>query len=157
LKAAANDDAAVATLRQFNDAMLHVLRVRMTEGQILSDSSRLHDYLHARLAYAQTERLLGLFLDSAKRLICEEVISEGTVDRTCAYPREVLRRAIECGATALILVHNHPAGLLRPSEADRSITSRIAVLARALDIDLIDHLIVTPLGFFSFRREGLLP
>ncbi len=136
--------------------MLHVLRVRLAEREVISDSEVLHDYLRAKLAYAPTERLRGLFLDSDKRLIKDELITEGTVDRACAYPREILRRAIEFGATAIVLVHNHPGGRPHPSAADQELTDRIAFLAGALEIELIDHLIVTSAGLFSFRREGLL-
>lgn len=156
LQVAGGDETVVAELRRCSDLISHVLLSRLPDGPLVADCERMHDYLRAKLAYSPVEQFRVLYLDVAKRLIRDDLLSVGTVDRVTVHPREIIRRAIDLGATALILVHNHPGGSLRPSRSDATLTARVAIVARELDIEVIDHLIVSTGGVASLRRLGMM-
>ncbi|WP_108458940.1 RadC family protein [Devosia naphthalenivorans] len=122
---------------------------------ILSSWTQLIDYCRAQMAYESIEQFRILFLDKKNRLIADEVQQTGTVDHTPVYPREVIKRALELSATALILVHNHPSGDPSPSSADVRMTREIADTAKPLGITLHDHLIVGKSGHASLRSLKL--
>ena len=150
------DGGAVRHLGVIRDAMLHALRTDAFAGPRLADSQSLIDYLFLDMAHLPTERLRVLFLNAANRLLYDETVADGSVSETPIYPREIVRRALETGATALILAHNHPSGDPRPSRGDIEATRRVAEAARALDIRIHDHVIVARSGWTSFRALGLL-
>ena len=113
------------------------------------------------MAFADKEQLRVLFLDKRNRLIADEQLQQGTVDHTPVYPREVVKRALELSATAVILVHNHPSGDPAPSQSDHSLTRRLAEAAELLQIKLLDHVIIgAPAegrpAYFSFKEAGVL-
>ena len=114
------------------------------------------------MAHEKREHFRLLFLNKKNELIADEIQQSGTVDHTPAYPREIMKRALELGATALILVHNHPSGDPLPSQADIDLTRRLNEASRQLGLRLQDHLIIGlprhpgDRGFFSFREGGLL-
>jgi DNA repair protein RadC len=114
------------------------------------------DYCHTVMAHRDTEQFRILFLDRKNILIADEAQAEGTVDHVPVYPREVVKRALELNASALILVHNHPSGDPTPSEADIDMTRQINDAAHALGISLHDHLVIGRSRELSFRAEGLL-
>lgn len=136
--------------------MLHSLRTQLGQTPILSTSEALTNYLFASMAYNAIEHLRVLFLNSTNRLLRDEVMARGTVNQAPLYPREILKRALELGATALIVVHNHPSGDPTPCQADVKATAHLAAAARALDIAVHDHLIVARTGWRSLRAEGLI-
>src|SRR4051812_45784873 len=138
------------------DAMLHALRTEAFARPTLDDSQKPIDYLSLDMALLPTERLRVLFLNTSNRLLYDETLSEGSVSEAPVYPREIMRRALEVGATALILAHNHPSGDPTPSRGDIETTRRIADAGRALDICIHDHVIVARSGWSSFRAMGLL-
>ena len=113
-------------------------------------------YLGAVLSREPTEQFRVLFLDTRNRLLADEAQSRGTVNHTPVYPREVVKRALELHATALILVHNHPSGDPAPSRDDIDMTRAIVRAAEALQVVLHDHVVVGNGRWFSFRKEGLL-
>jgi len=125
-------------------------------GPIFSSSQSLIAYLFAEMAHLPTERLRVLFLNARNRLLCDETMAEGSVSEAPIYPREIMRRSLEVGATALILAHNHPSGDPRPSHGDMEATRRIVEAGRALDITLHDHVIIARSDWISFRALGLL-
>jgi DNA repair protein RadC len=135
---------------------LQALRGPLIERPILSSSQTLQSYLHGRLAHQPHECLHVLYLDSRNHLLRDETAATGSVTEVTLHPRTILQRALEVGATALILVHNHPSGDPEPSAADRSATHRLAAAASSLDILIHDHLIVARQGTMSFRAAGLL-
>jgi DNA repair protein RadC len=108
------------------------------------------------MAYLPTERLRVMFLNTDNRLIYDETMAEGSVNETPIYPREIMRRSLEVGATALILAHNHPSGDPSPSQGDIDATRRVAAAGNALGIAIHDHVIVARSGWTSFRALGLL-
>ena len=146
----------VLFLGQLRAAMLHALRRVALERPVISTAQALHDYLHFKIAHAPAEELWVLFLDSRNHLLSEEAMGFGTIDEAPVYPREIIRRALEVGATALILAHNHPSGDASPSSADVRITTRLAIAANELNIIVHDHLIVARSGTASFRAMGFL-
>lgn len=108
------------------------------------------------MSHLETEQFRVLFLDRKNVLITDEEQAKGTVDHVPVYPREVVKRALELNASALILVHNHPSGDPTPSEADIAMTRQIEAAAQALSITIHDHLIIGRSAEFSFRSEGHL-
>lgn len=150
------DGAVVDFLIAMRVAMLHSLRTRLGQSPILSTSEALTNYLFAAMAYNTVEHLRVLFLNSTNRLLRDEVMARGTVNQAPLYPREILKRALEVGATALIVVHNHPSGDPTPCQADVKATAHLVAAARTLDIAVHDHLIVARTGWRSLRAEGLI-
>jgi DNA repair protein RadC len=114
-------------------------------------------YLRAEIGGGTTERFLILCLNASGRIVHTRTMAEGTVDAAHVYPREVLKEAIGCGASALILVHNHPSGTLRASEQDLRLTRTLTDLCSQVGISLHDHLIVTRSGAYSIRLQAPLP
>lgn len=134
---------------------------RVTKGAVgkrpvLSSWATVIDYCRTAMAFAEKESFRVLFLDKRNGLIADEVLHTGTIDHTPVYPREVVKRALEHSATALILVHNHPSGDPTPSAADIRMTKEIADVAKPLGIALHDHIIVGKDGHVSFRGLQLL-
>jgi DNA repair protein RadC len=149
-------DGAVAALKVVHAASLRLLKAEVRDQPVLSSWDRLLAYLHAALAREPVEQVRVIFLDNRNRLIADEQQSRGTVNHTPLYPREVVKRALELQAAALILVHNHPSGDPTPSRADIEMTREVAAAAKALGLALHDHVIVGMGRWLSFRQEGLL-
>lgn len=131
-------------------------RSQVMHREVLGSWSKVIDYCTAAMAYETREQFRILFLDKKNRLIADEVQQQGTVDHTPVYPREVMRRALELSATAIILVHNHPSGDPTPSRADIEMTKVLVEAAKALGITVHDHVIVGKEGCTSFRGLKLI-
>jgi DNA repair protein RadC len=138
------------------EAMTVALKRRAEERPVFASYAAVVDYLHAGMAQLRHEEFRVLFLNGRNVLIHDEVMFRGTVGRVAVYPREIIVRALETGASALILVHNHPAGLAEPSREDIQITQRIQSACREVDIILHDHLIMSSSGHQSMRAKNLL-
>jgi DNA repair protein RadC len=151
-----NERKVLAWLATLRSAMLHALRREALQGPVLGDSKAVMDYLFAAMAHAPVEQLRVLYLNTRNRLLFDEIVAEGSVNIAPIYPREIVRRSLEVGATALILAHNHPSGDPRPSEEDVRVTRRVAAAAGALDIKLHDHVIVARSGWISLTAAGYL-
>ncbi len=149
-------EASAAALKLVQAAAIRLARAELASGPVLSDWKALTGYLTAVMAREQVEQVRVLYLDSRNRLLADEAQSRGTVNHTPVYPREVVRRALELQATALILSHNHPSGDPQPSPDDIAMTRQIVQAARTLSITVHDHVVVGAGAWFSFRQEGLL-
>jgi DNA repair protein RadC len=149
-------DSGPAALKLVQAAALRLARAELVDRPLLNNWDRLMAYLNAALAREQVEQFRVLFLDTRNRLLGDEAQARGTVNHTPVYPREVVRRALELQATALILVHNHPSGDPTPSRDDIDMTREVKQAAQALAIVLHDHVIVGNGRWLSFRQEGLL-
>ena len=149
-------EAVAAQLKIVEAAALRLAKTRLLGRPALSSWAALIDYCAAAMARSQTEEFRVLFLDRKNMLIADEVQSSGTVDHTPVYPREIVKRALELAASAVILVHNHPSGDPAPSRADITMTRDVADAARALGIVVHDHVIVGRNGHASFKALGLL-
>lgn len=133
------------------------LRAQMIGKNYVRDPSAVVDYLYASLRDRKTEVFKVLFLDKGNGILGEEDLFFGTVDEAAVHPREVVRRALEMHATAVILVHNHPSGRIQPSQEDKAVTRKIQEACAAIGIRLLDHLIIGDNAFFSFQEHQLLP
>lgn len=148
---------AVANHLKIVEAAAHRLAKTSVIGRpALSSWSALLDYCTTTMARAQTEEFRILFLDRKNVLIADEVQARGTVDHTPVYPREIVKRALELSASAIILVHNHPSGDPTPSKADILMTREIVAAAKALGLAVHDHLVIGRSGHASFKSLGLL-
>lgn len=148
--------SAASMLTVTMEAARRTAREHAAEGPLLSSWTKLIAYLRVAMGHGRTEEFRILFLDSKNRLIRDEVFSRGTVNQTAVYPREVVRRAIEVGSTAIIMAHNHPSGDPTPSRADIAITKEVRDAGELLGIALHDHVVITKAGHGSFRSMGLL-
>lgn len=158
---------ALKQVRGISEASIGALKIaalaarRMARGEVrrkpvLGSWQALLDYLAIDMANLTVERVRVLYLNTRNQLILDHELGEGTVDEAAIYPREVIRRGLDIGATALILVHNHPSGNPEPSRADIQITQRIAEAGRLLGITVHDHVIVGREGHVSLRAKGLV-
>lgn len=136
--------------------LLRASRATVRRAPILTSWSALLDYVRLELAHEPREQFRVLFLDRKNQLIADEQMGAGTVDHAPVYPREVMRRALELSASALILVHNHPSGDPKPSMADVTMTRDVVNAAKALGLSVHDHLVIGREGVASFKSLGLL-
>jgi DNA repair protein RadC len=148
--------AIARDLEVLHELQLRALRAPLRILPVLSDRPAVADYLQVLLAAERREQLWVLFLDKALRLVRDERMGVGTVDHVPIYPREILRRALETGASEIILAHNHPAGLLQPSAADIEATRQLVTAGHVLRVAVHDHLLVAGRAVLSFRAQGLL-
>ena len=149
-------DAAVATIKTVQAAAVRLARNQILDQPVLANWNKMLAYCRAAMAHEKNEQFRVLFLNRRNVLIADEVQQKGTVDHTPVYPREVVKRALELGATAIIMAHNHPSGDPKPSKADIDMTHEVAEAGEKLGIVLHDHLIVTRDGHASFKEMGLL-
>lgn len=149
-------DTSTAALKIVQAAALRLLSEPAREQPVLASWQSLLDYLRADMAHLTIERVRTLYLNSKNMLIRDEVTSEGSVDQAAIYTREVIRRAMDLGATALILVHNHPSGDSAPSRQDIAQTRDIINAAKGFGISVHDHIIIGKDGFSSMRSAGLI-
>lgn len=149
-------DTSVAAIRIVQATALRLLRVEASSRPVLASWQALLDYLHADMAHRTNERVRVLHLNARNTLIRDEVMSDGSIDEAALYVREVIRRAIDLGSAAIILVHNHPSGDPAPSRADIDITRRVAEAGKRMGIALHDHVIIAASGHSSLRAMGLL-
>lgn len=147
---------SITALKVVQAASHRALKQEIMQKPILNNWARLLEYCGATMAHEQREHFRILFLNKKNELIADEIQGSGTVDHTPAYPREIMKRALELGATALILVHNHPSGDPKPSTADIEMTNMIVAAANPFSIVIHDHLIVSKNGTSSFKTMGLL-
>jgi DNA repair protein RadC len=149
-------ESVAAQLKIIEAAAHRLAKTRVINRPALSSWAALLDYCTAAMARGAKEEFRVLFLDRKNVLIADEVQSRGTIDHTPVYPREIVKRALELGATAIILVHNHPSGDPTPSKADIDMTRDIAKAALALGITVHDHLVIGRKGHASFKSLNLL-
>lgn len=133
-----------------------MIKQELMQKPVLNNWTRLIDYCHMTMAHETKEHFRILFLNKKNEMIADEIQGSGTVDHTPAYPREIMKRSLELGATALILMHNHPSGDPKPSAADIEMTNLIIDAAKPFDITIHDHVIIARNGHLSFRNEGLI-
>jgi len=149
-------EAAFITFKTVREAALRLAQGGVMNKPVLTSWQALLDYLRAGMAFEKTEQFRILYLNRKNALIADEVQQKGTVDHTPVYPREVVKRALELGATALIMVHNHPSGDPTPSEDDIEMTREVREAGEKLGITLHDHVIISKNGHNSFKSLGLL-
>ena len=148
---------SVATeIKIVNAAAMRLLRGEVLNRPVLNTWNAILDYVRAAMAFSDNEQFRILFLDKKNQLVADEVQQQGTVDHTPVYTREVIKRALELAASAIVLVHNHPSGDPTPSLADIEMTKKIVDAGQRLGLVVHDHVIVGRKGHFSFRSNGLI-
>jgi len=149
-------EGAVAALKIAEAAALRLLRSKVSEKPVLNSWQALIDYLHADMAHRMIERVRVLHLNSRNVLIRDELVAEGSIDQAAVYVREIIRRAIDFGSAAIILVHNHPSGDPSPSKQDIALTREVVQAGKPLGISVHDHIVIGLKGHSSMRAMGLL-
>lgn len=149
-------EGAIACLKAVRIAAQRMLREEIKERPIIQSWTSLLDYCRSTMGEEKIEQFRILFLNHKNTLITDEVQQTGTVNHTPVYPREVVKRALELGASALILCHNHPSGDPTPSKPDIDMTNQIQTACAAVGIEIHDHLIITQSEHYSFKSHGLL-
>jgi DNA repair protein RadC len=149
-------DATIVALKSVQAAALRLSQGQVMNKPVLAGWTALMDYCRASMAYHPNEHFKVLFLDGKNVLIADEIQQSGTIDHTPVYPREVVKRALELGASAIIMVHNHPSGDPTPSRADIEMTRQVQEAGEKLGVILHDHLIIGRFGDTSFKSMGLI-
>ncbi len=149
-------EAAIVALKTAQAAALKLMRQEIMERPILSSWDQVLAYCRASMGYGPTERFRILFLNRKNVLIADEEQQRGTVDHTPVYPREVVKRALELGASAIVMVHNHPSGDPTPSQADIEMTRQVRDAGKAVGVALHDHVVVGREGYASLKSMGLI-
>jgi DNA repair protein RadC len=149
-------ETSAAALKIVALAARRLARSAVRERPVIGSWQALIDYLTIDMAHLTVERVRVLYLNSQNLLIHDEHVCDGSIDEAAIHPREVIRRALDLGASALIVVHNHPSGSPEPSRADIEITNRIAEAGRLLGISVHDHVIIGREGHASLKAKGLI-
>lgn len=149
-------EASITEFKLVQAAALRLMQAEIKDKPVIGSWSKLIDYCTAAMAYQSKEQFRVLYLNRKNVLIEDEVLQEGTIDHTPVYPREVVKRALELGASSMILVHNHPSGDVTPSQADIDMTRKIVEAAKSLNINVHDHLIIGKDQHASFKALKLL-
>lgn len=149
-------ETTVAMFKIIKLSMTKALKDKVQEGSIISNWQELINYCQLNIGNKQTEEFHVLYLDTKCQLIKDETHSTGTINTSSVYPREILKRVLDIGASSIIIVHNHPTGDTAPSNADINITRKIKESLKTIDVPLHDHLIVGKGNYFSFKSLGLL-
>lgn len=156
IRALDGDAASVAQLSAFKMAIVAALQSHLSERPLLNNWSTVLDYLRFHCGHAKVEHFRLLLLDTKLRLIRDDLMGEGTIDEAPVYVREVMHRALDAGAASILLVHNHPSGDCTPSRSDINLTRRIIDAGKALNVGVIDHVIISASSHASLRSLGLL-
>ncbi len=135
----------------------YVKRFTITAGEPVRDAKAAADHFRAYFSNAaKREKFIVLFLDSQHHVLATEILFEGSLNTSAVYPREVVTRVIEIGCAAVILAHNHPSGVIDPSSSDRAVTKKLQTALTAIDVDVLDHIIVGGSDYFSFSDHHML-
>lgn len=149
-------DTSVAAIKIVQATLLRMLQNEVAAQPVLNSWQALLDYLRADMAFLTIERVRVLHLNSRNMLIRDDHMADGSVDQAAIYVREVLKRAMDLGSAALILVHNHPSGSPEPSKQDIDVTRQIIEAGKRLGVSVHDHIIIGSQGHVSLRAKGLL-
>lgn len=149
-------DATIAALKTIRVAAQRLLKSEIGDQPVIQSWSALMDYCKLVMGQNKIEEFRVLFLNHRHALIADEVMQRGTINHTPVYPREIVKRALEHSAAAVILLHNHPSGECTPSKADIDITQKIVEAARTVNVTVHDHVIITESGHYSFKSFGLI-
>ncbi len=150
-------EAAIACIKVAENLSQRIIKEEITEGKTVIQSWKaLLDYCRTTMRHVKIEQFRVFFLNQKNQLIADELQQQGTVDHTSVYPREVVKRALELGASSIILAHNHPSGDPTPSRADIDITRQIVQAAAHLGLNVHDHLIIAGNKHYSFKTHGLI-
>ncbi|WMT84708.1 DNA repair protein RadC [Wolbachia endosymbiont of Listronotus oregonensis] len=148
-------DSAVAAIECVKQAPKRALREDLKKGPVMDNYAKLVEYIRVNIGLSAKEAAMIIYLDKQYHLI-EDEVHMGTIDEVYIYEREVIKKALTIEAKSIILSHNHPEGRLKPSDEDEAVTKDLAKACQTIGIRLLDHIIITSVGYFSFKEQGLL-
>ncbi|WP_319371076.1 DNA repair protein RadC [uncultured Ilyobacter sp.] len=151
-------EASVVFLKLISEISKDIFKSTYSKRDVttISGTRELLAFLRSEIGFSPIEEFKVIFLDTANNLLCEETLFKGTIDRSGVYPRNIVEKVIKHGAKSVIFAHNHPSGNLRPSEADIDFTNKITQVLNAIEIRVLDHMIITRDSYFSFLEKGLI-
>ncbi len=151
-------DGSVVFLKLISEAAKDIFKSGYSKRSVMTISGTrdLLSFLKNDIGFSSVEEFKVIFLDTANNLICEETLFRGTIDRSGIYPRNIVEKIMKYGAKSVIFAHNHPSGNLKPSKADIDFTRKISEILHALEIRVLDHMIITRDSYFSFLEKGLI-
>lgn len=149
-------DNTAALIAAIRSSALRLAKSQFSSGSVIKDWKALIEYCKIDMGQKKSECLRIIFLDTRNQLIKDEILQKGSISQTPVYPREIAKRALELGASSIVMVHNHPACDMRPSKSDIQMTNAVQNALAALNINLIDHLIISKSGHLSFKDCGFL-
>lgn len=149
-------ETTIGMLKAVLEASCRLIKEEASSQPVLHSWQAVIDYCRARMSHLSIEQFRLLFLDQKNKIIADEIQQQGTINTTPVFPREVVKRTLELGATSLIMVHNHPSGDPTPSQADIDITRKIIKAAKELEINVLDHLIIGRFGHVSLKEKKLI-
>jgi DNA repair protein RadC len=149
-------ESSIVALKAVHEVACRFVKEEAMTQPVLHSWQGVIDYCRGRMSHLTIEQFRLLFLDQKNKIIADEVQQQGSIDRTPIFPREVVKRSLELGATSLIMVHNHPSGDPTPSKADVEITRKVIKAAKELNIEVLDHLIIGRFGHVSLREKQLI-
>jgi DNA repair protein RadC len=149
-------ETSAAAMRIVAVAARRLARTVVREQPVLSNWQALLDYLHIDMAHLNVERVRVLYLNTQNMLILDHLVADGTLDESPIYTREVVKKGLDVGAAAMILVHNHPSGSPKPSRADIQVTHKITEAARLMGMSVHDHIVIGREGYTSLKAQGLI-
>ncbi len=130
--------------------------IQVHNETVIDSPEKIAEWLKAEIGASMQEQFMAVYLDTGHHIIASRTLFVGTIDTSLVYPREIFRYALLCSSTDIMLVHNHPGGSLQPSMNDIDLTGRLIKAGRLMGVHVLDHIIVTQTGFFSFAREQLI-
>ncbi|WP_168464812.1 JAB domain-containing protein [Wolbachia endosymbiont of Ctenocephalides felis wCfeT] len=149
------NNSAVASIMCVRETIERMLRKDLEELPIVENQKKLIEYLKITIAQSNRESIRVIYFDKKSRII-DEYIQEGTLDKVSLHPREIMKRGLLVEASAMVIAHNHPGGEAKPSQHDKSLTKILGLACSSMEIELIDHIIVTEKNYFSFAENQLL-
>ena len=149
-------EATIAVIKAVHEIACRFIKEEVISQPVFQSWQAVIDYCRARMSHLTVEQFRLLFLDQKNKIIADEIQQQGTISSTPIFPREVVKRTLELGASSLIMVHNHPSGDPTPSQADIDITRRVIKAAKELEIQVLDHLIIGRFGHISLREKKLI-
>lgn len=152
-------ESSLALLKAVKEAALRLQwqNLNAADAPVLNNWDLVLDYCRSKIGYSTVEQFMVVYLNSKLRLIGEDIEQRGSLNQVSIHPREIIKAAIDRGAGAIVLVHNHPSGVVKPSGQDIALTQMIYEAGRLVDVDVLDHLIVSKDNVYSFAKEGLIP
>ena len=152
-------ESSLALLKAVKEAALRLQwqNLNAADVPVLNNWDLVLDYCRSKIGYSKVEQFMVVYLNAKLRLIGEDIEQRGSLNQVSIHPREVIKAAIDRGAGAIVLVHNHPSGVVKPSGQDIALTQMIYEAGRLVDVDVLDHLIVSKDNVYSFAKEGLIP
>ena len=152
-------ESSLALLKAVKEAALRLQwqNLNAADAPVLNNWDLVLDYCRSKIGYSKVEQFMVIYLNAKLRLIGEDIEQRGSLNQVSIHPREIIKAAIDRGAGAIVLVHNHPSGVVKPSGQDIALTQMIYEAGRLVDVDVLDHLIVSKDNVYSFSKEGLIP